>query len=74
MKAYTYQLLKERYLPEGSDCRPSAVYKRVIIEGAKENGLPENYIKMLNEIEDNMLNPFGADWKVLLGKKLKIGP
>ena len=59
VKAYTYQLLKERYLPEGSDCRPSNVYKRVIIEGAKENGLPEHYIKMLNEIEDN-----GYDGKV----------
>ena len=52
-KAYTYQLLRERYLPEGSDCRPSTVYKRVIVHGAIENGLPEHYIKKLDKIEDN---------------------
>ena len=52
-KAYTYQLLEERYLPEGSDCRPSAVYKRVIVQGAIENKLPADYIKKLENIEDN---------------------
>ena len=52
-KAYTYQLLEERYLPEGSDCRPSTVYKRVIVKGATENGLPAEYIKKLETIEDN---------------------
>ena len=45
--------MKERYLPEGSDCRPSTVYKRVIVHGAIENGLPEQYIKKLENIEDN---------------------
>ena len=54
--AYTYQLLKDRYLPEGSDCRPSAVYKRVIVQGAKENGLPGHYVKKLEDIEDNGYN------------------
>ena len=52
-KAYTYQLLRERYLPEGSDTRPSTVYKRVIVHGAIENGLPEHYVKQLEKIEDN---------------------
>ena len=52
-KAYTYQLFEERYLPEGSDCRPSTVYKRVIVQGARENGLPADYIKKLESIEDN---------------------
>nr|XP_053640562.1 gamma-glutamylcyclotransferase-like [Cherax quadricarinatus]XP_053640563.1 gamma-glutamylcyclotransferase-like [Cherax quadricarinatus]XP_053640564.1 gamma-glutamylcyclotransferase-like [Cherax quadricarinatus] len=35
------------------DKRPSSVYKNVIIQGARENGLPENYIKFLESIEDN---------------------
>lgn len=25
------------------NCKPSKVYKDVIVEGAKENGLPEDY-------------------------------
>ena len=57
--AYTYQLLEERYLPKGSDLRPSTVYKRVIVRGAIENGLPEHYIQRLERIDDN-----GYDGKV----------
>lgn len=54
--AYTYQLLKDRYLPEGSDCRPSAVYKQVIVKGAREHRLPGHYIKKLENIKDNGYN------------------
>ena len=43
-------------MPDGSDLRPSGVYKRVIVEGAKENGLPAHYIKKLEDIEDNGYN------------------
>ena len=36
------------------DRRPSAVYKNVMIQGAKENGVPDDYIKnCLEAIEDN---------------------
>ena len=56
VNAYTYQLLEERYLPEGSDIRPSAIYKRVIVQGAIQNGLPVDYIKKLEMIEDNGLD------------------
>lgn len=40
--------------PEEVDKRPSKVYKNVMICGAKENGVPENYIQsVLMQIEDN---------------------
>ena len=51
--AYTYQLLPNQYLPEGSDLRPSPIYKQVIVHGAKENKLPPHYIQKLENIEDN---------------------
>ncbi|XP_046446169.1 gamma-glutamylcyclotransferase-like [Daphnia pulex] len=39
------------------DRRPSVVYKNIMIKGAKENGVPEDYIKNnLENIEDNGYN------------------
>ena len=38
---------------ENSTKVPSKVYKNVIIQGAKQNGLPEDYITQLENIQDN---------------------
>ena len=38
---------------ENSTKVPSKVYKNVIIQGAKQNGLPEDYITQLKNIQDN---------------------
>ncbi|KAM8770236.1 gamma-glutamylcyclotransferase [Rhynchonycteris naso] len=43
----TYQMKNYQSAP------PSPQYKKVICMGAKENGLPEEYQKKLNEIEPN---------------------
>merc|ERR1712210_350139 len=48
-EAFTYFLVK----PVEEDRRPSAVYLDVIVRGAKENGLPKEYIEKLKSIEDN---------------------
>jgi len=40
----------------GVNLIPSLRYKNVIIEGAKEHGLPEEYIRMLEAIPDNGYN------------------
>ena len=45
----SYQLIT----PPEQDRRPSAVYKDVIVRGAAENALPEEYRKFLAAIEDN---------------------
>ena len=43
--------------PEEEDKRPSAVYKNVMIRGARENGVPEDYIvNHLEKIVDNGYN------------------
>lgn len=47
--ARSYQVIR----PLEDDRRPSYVYLDVIIRGAKENGLPEDYIKFLEGIEHN---------------------
>merc|ERR1712032_376171 len=39
--------------PVEEDRRPSAVYLDVIVRGAKENGLPKEYIEKLESIEHN---------------------
>ncbi|XP_068226953.1 gamma-glutamylcyclotransferase-like [Palaemon carinicauda] len=52
VKARSYQIIR----PLEKDRRPSSVYMDVIIRGAKENGLPEDYIKYLEGIEDNGYN------------------
>ena len=38
---------------ENSTKVPSKVYKNVIIQGAKQNGLPEDYVTQLENIQDN---------------------
>jgi len=38
---------------EGEDQRPSKMYKSVIVKGAKEHGLPQEYIDSLEYIQDN---------------------
>ncbi|XP_076035822.1 gamma-glutamylcyclotransferase-like isoform X2 [Oratosquilla oratoria] len=52
VNARTYQIIR----PVEEDRRPSTVYKNVILTGARENGLPEEYIKKLESIEDNGYN------------------
>ncbi|KAK3850637.1 hypothetical protein Pcinc_042670 [Petrolisthes cinctipes] len=49
LTARSYQIAN----PQHDDRRPSAVYLDVIINGARENGLPEDYIKFLESIEHN---------------------
>ena len=56
IEAYTYQIVKEKLDPNMSQCKPSTVYKNVIIQGACENQLPEVYIQDLRNIEDNGYN------------------
>lgn len=51
-KCRTYQLEKQM---DGDD-RPSKVYKSVIVKGAIENGLPNDYIESLLKINDNGYN------------------
>ncbi|CAG0915707.1 unnamed protein product [Notodromas monacha] len=46
---WTYQLVR----PLEDDRRPSTVYKSVIISGALENELPEDYVAQLRSISDN---------------------
>ncbi|XP_042227716.1 gamma-glutamylcyclotransferase-like [Homarus americanus] len=49
VKARSYQVIR----PLEEDRRPSFVYMEVILQGARENGLPEGYIKFLESIEHN---------------------
>merc|ERR1711936_529450 len=48
-EAVTYFLIK----PEEEDKRPSYVYKNVILRGAEEHNIPEEYLEKLRGIEDN---------------------
>ncbi|KAG0717928.1 Gamma-glutamylcyclotransferase [Chionoecetes opilio] len=50
--ARSYQVIR----PLEGDRRPSYVYMDVIIRGAKENGLPKDYIRFLENIEHNGYN------------------
>jgi len=45
VECITYQVTKEFLEAEDEDARPSAVYKDVILKGAKEHNLPQEYIK-----------------------------
>ena len=45
----TYFLIK----PDEEDRRPSWVYKDVIVRGALEHSLPEDYINKLRAVKDN---------------------
>ncbi len=45
MQAITYQVTDEHLTPESGENKPSGIYKEVMVAGAKEHGLPEEYIK-----------------------------
>lgn len=49
----TYVVTDEKLRPEEGDCRPSRTYKSVILNGARENKLPAEYVAWLESIEDN---------------------
>ena len=53
--------------PLSEDCRPSKVYKGVIVQGALEHALPIEYIDKLKGIEDN-----GYGGEVDIGLDLNI--
>ena len=44
-EVWTYRLNDDKMVPETEDCRPSPIYKKVILRGAVENKLPEDYIE-----------------------------
>ena len=66
-EVFTYQVREEKMRPLSEDCRPSKVYKGVIVEGAHEHGLPMEYIDKLKNIEDN-----GYGGEVDIGLDLNI--
>ena len=66
-EVFTYQVREEKMRPLTEDCRPSKVYKGVIVEGALEHGLPIEYIDKLKNIEDN-----GYGGEVDIGLDLNI--
>jgi len=45
----TYQMT----LPYEENARPSVVYKRVVATGARQSGLPQDYLEHIDRIEDN---------------------
>ncbi|KAG8195235.1 hypothetical protein JTE90_027976 [Oedothorax gibbosus] len=49
VKCKSYQKLLETV----ADGTPSLIYKRIMIEGAKDHGLPDWYVKKLEDIPDN---------------------
>lgn len=42
-----------KQIPLPSDRRPSKIYLKTIVLGAKESSLPSDYIQFLNNIPDN---------------------
>lgn len=46
----TYQVTDDKLDHDLGKCRPSAVYKKVIVDGAVENGLPEDYIQRCERV------------------------
>ena len=45
-EAITYQVTDEHLTPEGEEeNRPSGVYKKVMVEGAREQKLPQDYVE-----------------------------
>ena len=66
-EVYTYQVREEKMRSLFGDCRPSKVYKGVIVQGALEHALPIEYIDKLKGIEDN-----GYGGEVDIGLDLKI--
>ena len=45
--------MEDSKAPAEEDNRPSKTYMEYMLSGARENGLPQPYIKMLEEVEDN---------------------
>ena len=64
----SYQLLDKHM--ENSTKIPSKIYKNVIIKGAKQNGLPLEYITHLEKIPDNGYDKNLEDMLEQVGKKL----
>ena len=64
----SYQLLEKHM--ENSTKVPSKVYKNVIIQGAKQNGLPPDYITQLENIQDNGYDKKLDDMLAEVRKKL----
>lgn len=54
IECFCYQLMPDHIHP--GETEPSKVYKNVIIHGAIEHKLPEEYIKFLKEVPDNGYN------------------
>eukprot|EP00095_Tigriopus_kingsejongensis_P001900 maker-scaffold287_size221780-snap-gene-1.25 protein:Tk01900 transcript:maker-scaffold287_size221780-snap-gene-1.25-mRNA-1 annotation:"hypothetical protein CAPTEDRAFT_224905" len=50
---FTYKVREEMMTSKSEDRRPSKVYKGVILAGAEENKLPEDYCDELKAIVDN---------------------
>ena len=51
--AYTYQLCSHRLTLSEAEAKPSLSYKQVILKGAHEHNLPEDYLAKLKAIQDN---------------------
>ncbi|KAK6982448.1 hypothetical protein BgiMline_017832 [Biomphalaria glabrata] len=49
VKCRTYEMQKKTT----GYCLPSPHYKKVLIDGARQNGLPEEYVEYLESFEDN---------------------
>ena len=64
----SYQLLEKHM--ENSTKVPSKIYKNVIIQGAKQNGLPAEYISKLENIQDNGYDKKLDDMLAEVRKKL----
>ena len=63
-EVFTYQVREEKMRPPSEDCRPSKVYKEVIVEGALEHALPTEYVKKLKSIKDNGYGGYGLTWNI----------
>ena len=62
--AITYFMVK----PLVEDRRPSALYHGVILEGAKEHGLPQHYLDNLEQIEHNGDRTGDGSLNIVLGR------
>jgi len=51
--AYTYQLCSHRLTLSEAEAKPSLSYKQVILRGAHEHSLPDDYLTKLKAIQDN---------------------
>ena len=63
-EVFTNQVRQEKMQSLSEDCRPSKVYKEVIVEGALEHALPTEYVKKLKSIKDNGRGGYGLTWNI----------